>query len=329
MLHTPHAIGLISNPLSQRNKALPGKLRDAAESAGSVAFASLDRMDALDGIIDGFGQKGVEVLAIDGGDGTVQAALTALFSRRAAGRDGGRPLPHLCILPGGMTNLIAGDVGAPGRRADALRRLTRIVGNGRIARHTVTRHVIRVRYGDGASCRYGMFFGAGAVPPAIMMCRRVVHPMNVKGSGAVALTVMGLLLRHGLFDRSEGNVFRGRNMRLAWDGGQARNGQQLLLLASTLDRLALGTRPFWGAGSDGVKITAIAWPARRLIRSLPALLFGGSTRRLDPGTFTSITTSRAELHLDEPFTLDGEMYTPQPGTPVVLEDAGTVSFVTW
>ena len=54
-----------------------------------------------------------KVLVINGGDGTVQAALTELYH---GGHFGGDP-PPVAVLPNGKTNLIAHDLGAAATRS--------------------------------------------------------------------------------------------------------------------------------------------------------------------------------------------------------------------
>ena len=60
-----------------------------------------------------------KVLAINGGDGTVQAALTEIYN---GGHFEGEP-PPVAVLPSGKTNLIAIDLGARGDPIEALERL--------------------------------------------------------------------------------------------------------------------------------------------------------------------------------------------------------------
>ena len=60
-----------------------------------------------------------KVLVINGGDGTVQAALTEIYN---GGHFGDAP-PPVAVLPSGKTNLIALDLGARGDPIEALERL--------------------------------------------------------------------------------------------------------------------------------------------------------------------------------------------------------------
>src|SRR3546814_16618271 len=67
------------------------------------------------------------IVVINGGDGTVQAALTELYS---VGHFGGSP-PPVAVLPNGKTNLIALDLGAEGDPIKALERGVEPVGSVR------------------------------------------------------------------------------------------------------------------------------------------------------------------------------------------------------
>ena len=61
------------------------------------------------------------------------------------------------------------------------------------------------------------FFGMGAVTRAIEQCRRVIHPMRVEGSGAVGLTMAGLLIKRSIRGNRDDAVFRGDNITLQFD----------------------------------------------------------------------------------------------------------------
>jgi hypothetical protein len=64
---------VIFNPRSHRNRTL----RDAAEALPNVIVASPAKRGELGAVLAGFVEKGVECIAISGGDGTVRDVLTA------------------------------------------------------------------------------------------------------------------------------------------------------------------------------------------------------------------------------------------------------------
>src|SRR3546814_4228326 len=79
------------------------------------------------------------VLVINGGDGTVQAALTELYQ---GGHFGDCP-PPVAVLPNGKTNLIALDLGAGGDPIVALERVLELARTD-MAPNIVSRELIQL-----------------------------------------------------------------------------------------------------------------------------------------------------------------------------------------
>ena len=92
------------------------------------------------------------MLAINGGDGTVQAVLTELFN----GGHFGDIAPPVAVLPSGKTNLIALDLGAQGDPVEALERLIEIAKADLVAapRRAGTDRTFRRRNRDSAGHRH-------------------------------------------------------------------------------------------------------------------------------------------------------------------------------
>ena len=60
-------------------------------------------------------------------------------------------------------------------------------------------------------------------------------------------------------------------------------GAQLLLLASTLDRLILGTHPFFGGKNGSLRVMIVPHPVPSIVRWFLPLMYGGETRAAPPG----------------------------------------------
>src|SRR3546814_1472026 len=114
------------------------------------------------------------VVAINGGDGTGQAALTELYS---GGHFGGSP-PPVAVLPNGKTNLIALDLGAEGDPIKALERVVELVESGRIEDHVIERQLIALDRG-GARPVLGMFLGAAYLAAVMLYCRHRIYPLGL------------------------------------------------------------------------------------------------------------------------------------------------------
>jgi hypothetical protein len=97
-------VGMVRNPRSHRNKG-----REAEDpAAAEVITETTHKRKELAGVLDRFARQGIDLLAVDGGDGTVRDVLTsgaAIF---------GESWPPLIVLPKGKTNALAADLGLPG-----------------------------------------------------------------------------------------------------------------------------------------------------------------------------------------------------------------------
>ena len=186
---------------------------------------------------------------------------------------------------------------------------------------------IRFRVGAGRRPVCGMFFGTAAITRAIETCHELIHPLKIKSSAAAGATLGFLLLRR-LIRRSGGDsVIHGDEMTVNFDDRPGQNVIQLLALVTTLDRLVMRSRPFWGAEAGALHYTGIAYPPRRLFRSAYQVLYGGQKRSLSAPHYVSHNADRITFEMSCRFTLDGELFQPPPDTPVELSSAGRVRFL--
>jgi hypothetical protein len=109
--------------------------------------------------------------------------------------------------------------------------------------------------------------------------------------------------------------------------GEKRHGRELLLLATTLDRLVVRSRPFWNEDRGPVRYTSIAYPAERVLRRAWTVLYGRDRSHLDPAAFFSRGASRIELRMDCGFTIDGELFRASSATPLVISAPDVLRFV--
>ncbi|WP_119458551.1 diacylglycerol kinase family protein [Rhodospirillaceae bacterium SYSU D60014] len=315
-------IGVISNPGSGRNRRGMEGLRAVLSRHPEVLHAELDKITDIGPILGDFARRGIELVVISGGDGTVQAVITELLNGGAFDR-----LPLISILPSGMTNLIARDVGLTGHRERALERLIERVGGRGSGGTRLTRSILSMTIGEDTPPVHGLLFGTGAFYRGTLLAREKIHPLGIEQSAAAGLTV-GLFCLRLLFGRSHADpLLKGDVAALRIDGNQEVEGKHFLLLATTLDRLLLGIMPFWGGGEGAVRYTAVTFPPKRLGRALLPVL-RGRPRRWMPGLgYRSGIGRRVEFRTDCPVVLDGEFYTVDPGAVVVLESIHRITFL--
>ncbi len=99
-------VAVISNPHAGRRRSIG--LQRELERAGTVSWLTTSSPEEANTEIARVAND-VDLLVLDGGDGTVQRALSVLFQMPEA------RTPRIAILPGGSTNMTACDIS--GRRS--------------------------------------------------------------------------------------------------------------------------------------------------------------------------------------------------------------------
>jgi hypothetical protein len=314
-------IGLISNPGSQRNRRGLQEIRQVLAGNPDIIHVTTEAGGELDEVLADLARRGVDLLLINGGDGTVQTVLTRLLEKHPF-----ESPPYLAILPRGMANTTAADVGLRGNGAGALSRLIAASRVGGIADHVVERPVLRIENLAGEAPQRGMMLGGGAIPDAIELCNRQVYARGLKGDFGIGVALAAILLGSALGRRSNG-VLRAHDIGVTLDGGRENRSDRLLVLATTLHRLILRSRPFWNYDAKPIRYTSIAYPPGHLLRAAPKVLYGWGGRALPPEVYDSKGARRIALRLDAPFTVDGETFHPLPNQPVVITAADHARFV--
>jgi hypothetical protein len=101
----------------------------------------------------------------------------------------------------------------------------------------------------------------------------------------------------------------------------------LLVLTSTLDRLFLGIRPYWGDEQGPLRYTAVSSRPRFLLPVLFSLLTPGRNRHATSANgYFSHNAEEVQLTMSGDFTLDGELYAAGE-QPVIITCAGPAFFV--
>ena len=314
-------VGLISNPHSGRNRKHLRAIERIVANHSRVHHYPTSRPADVPAVLSVLADRDVAVIAINGGDGTVARVLTHLLEDAPFER-----LPLIALLPGGTTNMNAGDVGLRGGLVRAVRRLCRWADDDRIEGLLLRRAILRVDPGTGQSAAYGMFFGTGAIIHGIEYCRASIHTKGVAseiGPGlAMARTLWGIARRDRRFARPVA-VSVALN-----DAPPAPAEDILILLVTSLERLFLGLRPYWGKEDAPLHVSLIRAGADRLLQNLPSLLRGKPGRHVGTEGYQSRNVARIGLTLDGPWTLDGEMYqASRAAGPVTITDGGPITFI--
>lgn len=303
--------GLIVNPYSGRRNRRGLALAERLKASPGASVAMLERFSELPGILRRFAGEGVETLFISSGDGTVHAIQTELAERNPFGG-----LPRLAILPHGTTNMTAADLGVQAKGLDRQMALIEGGGDGGTCK---VRPTVKVANPRDGRVRHGMFLGTGAIWSGVRFCQERVQATGLKGDWAAGISLAAGLARALLGRASPGEerLDRPYRMHIEADGEMRANGLQVVFLATTLDRLILGTRPFWGGASGPLRATAIAHPPPSL-RWARDVLYGGEERQL-PAQCLSFSARNIVVSVGCAFVMDGEVFDPPEAEPLCIE----------
>jgi diacylglycerol kinase (ATP) len=311
--------GVIVNPKSGRD----GKGAELARMLAQhphVMLRMLEDFAALPAILDEMAAAQVSELFISSGDGTVHAIQTELAERRPF-----RAFPQLSVVAHGTTNLTAGDLGLRiGSVAAQAEFIARQSATTRASRHTLR----LVNPGDG-KVRHGMFLGAGAASVATRFCQQSVHKTGLTGDWATFATLASAIACFLFKPADPGDDTRiDRPYRIGLNVGNEviAPSPHLMFLATTLDKLILGTRPFWGGKRLPIRISVLPYPVPSVARWLLPLMYGGENRSVPKGA-KSWSADRLTVSTDVPFVVDGEFFDPPMGEPLHVESGPSFTYI--
>jgi diacylglycerol kinase (ATP) len=313
----PRRIGIILNPKGGHVRRHLIQLRQLAKQVPDATVIEASSPDTIAEAVNAFELAAEDLLVVIGGDGSVQATLTAMLRLEQ------QENPRVLIVAAGTTNMSAADLGVRLKPAAALQALHDWVSGKIPAPATRPRAVLQVTDSSLMPAQYGLFFGAGAIISGVRYFHGSVRPKGIRGALGPSLAFMRMLLsilsnrEHRLLPATTATLHLKKDpVRLEW----------LLVLATTLDTLLMGSTPYWGTEKAPMHFTAIAHRAPRLLVALFFLLRGKSNAmmRNNQGYRSHNLTHSTIEDLTE-YLLDGEIFATQG--PLHLSATAAVRFI--
>lgn len=315
-------MGVISNPLSGANRRRGlGAIQHCLQGYPDVPHRVVRGLADVQAALEDFRRRRLNLIAVNSGDGTIQAALTVLLGQQLFDST-----PVLALLNGGTTNMTHQDLGVGGPPGEALRRVIdwayHGVGPAQIRRQTI----LKVQTATIARPLYGLFFGSACIFNGIRFFHSSVNGMGLRGDAAHLLIVARFLWALARRDDALAAPLPAgiRAGRLS-----AEPSDYLLLLVTTLDRLIMGLRPFQPYGEGPLKLTAVSARPRNLLRVLLFMLRGRPHPCVHPGNgYIACHAPAVRLDMDGGFAVDGELFSADRRSgPVLIEAGGTADFL--
>ncbi|MEP2735384.1 MAG: diacylglycerol kinase family protein [Erythrobacter sp.] len=300
-------VGVIYNPRSHRNQ---GQDLDS-NPAPHVFISQPGDQSQLPVALKRFKDRGIDLLVINGGDGTVRDCLTAAYGVFGAK---GKDWPTVAVLPKGKTNALTVDLGAPKQWSlqgaiDAYRDGERVVRSPLIITPENTKK---------AKSQLGFIMGAGVFTHAIS-AGQDAHRLGAFNALAVGVTTVWTMVQAALGSASN-RWRRGSAMQIdvTWGGdapitepmphsGLGDPDWRQFLFASTLESFPAGLKPF-GKHISGLKMAVLDQASRRTIFRIPMIMTGKDMRDHSQRGIHQLACDSFTIELKDEFILDGEAY---------------------
>jgi len=314
-------IGLLNNLRAGRSGRQVSRILEVLDDYPEVHHVETDSVRCVPEAFASLASQNPELLILNGGDGTLQYAVTRILCQREF-----QDLPMVAPMRGGRTNMSAVDLGAHADPAAGLRALLEDARNGQLSRRIAHRPLLRVETLRHPGLNYGFFFGAGMIHRAIALTHELFPPGRSQGAFGAGLVTAGLIAR-ACVNRRDG-VLTPDKAQIALDGELVDSGEFSLIIASGLRRLFWRMNPFWGDQKGPVRFTAIASGSRRTGIASLGILRGKPRGFVTPDAgYTSRNVDRAELRTSCGFTVDGEVIEPRDDEVVRISGDERITFI--
>ncbi len=316
-------VALLSNPHSTGNKSLLPAVRCFCARNPDIFHYEVEDVDQIARALEMIAKVKPRVLVINGGDGTVQAALTELYH---GGHFEGTP-PPVAVLPNGKTNLIALDLGAEGNPLKALEAILHLA-QGDLTDHIVVRELIALSDGsDNARPVLGMFLGGAGLAETILYCRNKIYPLGLPNGLSHALTVIAVFVSAIFGFKADFLPKRSEAVNITLLRNGELSGRFSVLIVTTLEKLLLGGRVENGEVRGRLKLMAVDQRPMAMFRLVWASLIG----RLGKNRFEGVHITDGDvIRIDADHSsvvLDGEVFETGKDRPIVLRSTPPVPFL--
>lgn len=317
-------VALLSNPHSTGNRSLLPEVRCFCARNPDIFHYEVEEVGQVSRALEMIARVKPKVLVINGGDGTVQAALTELYH---GGHFKGTP-PPVAVLPNGKTNLIALDLGADGSPLQALDNILKIAQGDDISEHIVARELIALSDGsENARPVIGMFLGGAGLADTILYCRHKIYPLGLPNGVSHFLTFIAVFASAIFGVKADFLPPKSNAVRISLLRGGELQGRFSVLVVTTLEKLLMGHKTGDGQPVGRLKLLAVDQRPLAMFRVVWASLIGllGKKRfggvHLSEGDMIRIEGEHSNV------VLDGEVFEARTDCPIVLRPTPPVPFL--
>jgi len=290
-------IGVITNPRARKNAENPNRIERLREILGREGvFRATQTPDQLWDAAREFRRGEVDILVIDGGDGTLHHTLS-VFIPIYKGID----LPPIVLLPAGTMNTIGKSLGIKGLSEGILQGILSAVRE-RAAFHVVRANTLKV------NDRYGFIFGVG-FPVSLLMAY-----YRGKGRGRWKTIRVVLKILFSALEKGGGDdfFFHPLEADIRLDREKLPMRRYTAILGSTVREVGLGFKPTRRAGEKEGFFQILCCDMGPKRMGLNAFKMALGMESKDARLFDRMAT-RTVITLERPadMQIDGEIFRDQ------------------
>jgi diacylglycerol kinase (ATP) len=304
-------IGIVTNPHSKANRSKPGNIKMLGYILGHQGRLEVtNKIEDLVGVAKRFKEQNIEILAINGGDGTISRTISAFIKTYE-----GSPLPKIALLRGGTMNVVAQNLGIRGSPDKILASLVELYSTGEPLK-VQTLSTIKIEN------NYGFLFGTGVAAQFLVeYYKKKTGPL---GAFLLCLSVWFSGIFDGVLFKK---VIKDQLFRLTSKDFNSIVHNSICFLCSTVKRMPLSYPLFNKINGNVHKFQCVSFTLKpkEAIYKFPLILLQGKyaskTQKFE------VTLQEIKLSSDNPFnyTLDGELFDPVDS--ITIQTGPIISFI--
>lgn len=312
-------VGLLVNPLGGQARKRIKIIKQIIANIPNTLVCEASDLQAFQDSINTLIHARINLLVIVGGDGTIQAVLTHLFTIYLPDQ-----WPVIAIVPGGTTNMTALDLGVKDRPEYVLQRLCDFLRQPNEPELT-QRSAICITQA-GTKKIYGMFFAVGLIARGVKFSRSDVKKIGITGGIFTVLIMLRSLF--GMLLGQQSKEWAPVHLSITQENGTVHHGTYLFAMVSALDRLLLNIRPYWGGEQAPLHVTMVDQERKQLWRALFPLLTGHGDMLKEKDGYFSHNTHALTLKMNDEFIVDGELFhSSSPHQPLHITATDPITFL--
>lgn len=281
-----------------------------------------ETMEEIDGAIERVLSRGERLLCVNGGDGTMQRAVTHMINKY--GEDS-REIPILFPLRGGTMNLLADHLKIKGKTPELLRAAL-AAERGSAELPCVEMPTIKVTrdIGGRVEREYGFLFGNGALYRFHRVYYRETNGGPLAAAGLFLKCVFGGATRRTRYR----DVFGLTPARVTIDDFDIPADKVTIVLAVSFQVVVISFDAFREEGEGDFYVIATSVPIFRMVTRLHKLLWArGDEPPYPEEEFLNRRASRISMECREGYSLDGEVFEIEEPYALTIEKGPTVKFL--